>query len=93
MAVPPPSPGILPPVNLGDFDPFLEECGKLLANYTEDRRVIQEHFGAYDLKHEPGLEFKFRAHLEVCEGPGQGLVEAMRAVPSIFFDEDFSLAR
>lgn len=79
MVVPPPDPHLLPPVSLGQFEPYLIACG----NQQHQFQTQYDAKKAQEAAKVPGKAF----------GPGDGLVEALKTVPLMHFDEDFSLAR
>lgn len=90
LAVPPPDPTILPPVSMADFAPYLRACG------TAQQRFKAARAATADAEAKSPLSAHSSPHVRVPDArisPGEGLLEAMRAVPSMFFEEGFTLAR
>ena len=79
LTVPPPDTNLLPPVSLSQFQPYLRACSAAHSQFQATYGANQARTAAQ----EPGRAFS----------PGDGLVEALRTVPHMLFDEDFSLAR
>ena len=89
--VPPPDPNVLPPIAMTDFQPYLAKCAASHARFEAARRSR-----AAEEASSPMAAATFGGGRAGPAGrimPGEGLVEAMRTVPAMFFNEDFSLTR
>ena len=78
LNVPPPDPNRLPIVEAASFQTYLQAHSSRLSKFEAALSAKQANAAR---------------ELDRDFTPGDGLVEAMRIVPSMFFKDDFSLAR
>lgn len=78
MTLPPADLTLLPRVDPSEFEPYLKSCASRLPKFEAARQ-----------KRISDSEIEERDNFT----PGNGLAEALRVVPAMFFKDDFSLAR
>ena len=88
--VPPADPNVLPPIAMADFQPYLASCAASQARFEAARRSRAAEEASSPMVATVGGGGAGPVGRIM---PGEGLVEAMRTVPAMFFNEDFSLTR
>ncbi|CAD7701903.1 unnamed protein product [Ostreobium quekettii] len=83
-APPPASPGLLREVTWGDFDEYLQRLSELHLSFNQARQQLEADSVRRIIARDPiGT-----GHLR-----GEGLLQALRKVPGLYFQEAFSLTR